>query len=106
MASIGLLTAGSDAQKTVRERLADRARLKAARVHPIQVLLALAMYGGGQGMRGALSWTPAPAVLDALDAAFYAAFDDIVPAGPDRSYADMVEYLRWEEALGKKYEHA
>jgi rhodanese-related sulfurtransferase len=32
--------------------------------------------------------------------------DDLVPAGPDRSYADMIEYLRWEEALGKKYEHA
>jgi rhodanese-related sulfurtransferase len=32
--------------------------------------------------------------------------DDLVPAGPDRSYADMIEYLRWEEALGKKYERA
>jgi len=32
--------------------------------------------------------------------------DDLVPAGPERSYADMVEYLRWEEALGKKYERA
>jgi len=24
---------------------------------------------------------------------------DIVPAGPERSYADMIQYLRWEEAL-------
>ena len=32
--------------------------------------------------------------------------DDLVPAGPERSYADMIEYLRWEEALGKKYERA
>lgn len=30
--------------------------------------------------------------------------DDVVPAGPDRSSADMINYLRWEEALGKKYE--
>jgi 3-mercaptopyruvate sulfurtransferase SseA len=30
--------------------------------------------------------------------------DDVVPAGPDRSYADMINYLRWEEALGRKYE--
>jgi rhodanese-related sulfurtransferase len=29
--------------------------------------------------------------------------DDVVPAGPDRSYADMLHYLRWEEALGAKY---
>jgi hypothetical protein len=33
-----------------------------------------------------------------------AAPDDVVPTGPDRTYADMVEYLRWEVALGKKYE--
>jgi hypothetical protein len=26
-----------------------------------------------------------------------------VPAGPDRSYADMINYLRWEEKLGHKY---
>ena len=29
--------------------------------------------------------------------------DDVVPAGPERSFADMIEYLRWEEALGAKY---
>jgi rhodanese-related sulfurtransferase len=29
--------------------------------------------------------------------------DDMVPAGPERSYADMIEYLRWEEELGRKY---
>jgi rhodanese-related sulfurtransferase len=30
--------------------------------------------------------------------------NDIVPSGPDRSFADMMNYLRWEEALGHKYE--
>ncbi|MDP8921402.1 MAG: rhodanese-like domain-containing protein [Chloroflexota bacterium] len=29
--------------------------------------------------------------------------NDVVPAGPERSFADMIEYLRWEEALGAKY---
>ena len=28
---------------------------------------------------------------------------DVVLSGPDRSYADMMNYLRWEEALGIKY---
>jgi rhodanese-related sulfurtransferase len=28
---------------------------------------------------------------------------DVVPAGPDRTYADMIHYLSWEEALGSKY---
>jgi rhodanese-related sulfurtransferase len=29
--------------------------------------------------------------------------EDVVPAGPDRSFADMINYLRWEERLGHKY---
>jgi rhodanese-related sulfurtransferase len=28
---------------------------------------------------------------------------DVVPSGPDRNFADMQNYLRWEEALGYKY---
>lgn len=28
---------------------------------------------------------------------------DVVPSGPDRNFADMMHYLRWEEALGYKY---
>ena len=31
---------------------------------------------------------------------------DVVPAGPDRNFADMQNYLRWEEALGHKYARA
>ncbi len=29
--------------------------------------------------------------------------NDLVASGPDRSYADMMNYLRWETALGEKY---
>ena len=29
--------------------------------------------------------------------------NDVVLAGPDRNFADMQHYLRWEEALGHKY---
>ena len=32
-----------------------------------------------------------------------AAPTDVVLAGPDRNFADMQNYLRWEEALGYKY---
>jgi hypothetical protein len=31
---------------------------------------------------------------------------DVLPAGTNRNYADMVNYLRWEEALGLKYQSA
>ena len=30
--------------------------------------------------------------------------EDVVPAGPERSHADMINYLRWETDLGHKYE--
>ena len=29
--------------------------------------------------------------------------DDVVPAGPDRSHADMINDLRSEETLGHEY---
>ncbi|MCE2459022.1 MAG: sulfurtransferase [Dehalococcoidia bacterium] len=32
--------------------------------------------------------------------------NDNLPMGPDRGYADMVNYLRWEEELGHKYASA
>ena len=28
---------------------------------------------------------------------------DVVVSGPDRNFADMMNYLRWETALGEKY---
>ncbi len=28
---------------------------------------------------------------------------DVLYSGPDRNYADMMNYLRWETALGEKY---
>ena len=30
--------------------------------------------------------------------------NDLVASGPDRNYADMMNYLRWETALGEKYQ--
>jgi 60 kDa SS-A/Ro ribonucleoprotein len=67
--------------KAVATRLADRDRLVKARVHPVSVLLALRTYASGHGARGSGEWTPAAAITDALDAAFYAAFAAVEPAG-------------------------
>lgn len=81
MTACGLLTPLSDATKTVVERLRDRERLAKARIHPINLLIALGVYRTGRGDKGSLTWIPAPAIVDALDAAFYLAFPNIVPAG-------------------------
>jgi 60 kDa SS-A/Ro ribonucleoprotein len=45
------------------------------------VLLALDTYRRGKGVKGSLTWTPVPQVVDALDAAFYLAFGAIEPSG-------------------------
>jgi 60 kDa SS-A/Ro ribonucleoprotein len=81
MTAVGLLTSGSKATKSVRTRLADRVHVRKARLHPLAILLALATYERGQGLKGSLSWKPVSAIKDALDGAFYEAFGGVTPAG-------------------------
>lgn len=81
MSNIGLVAPLSDASKLVVQRLSDTDFLHKSRVHPITVLAAELTYKKGQGVRGKLTWTPVPQVVDALDDAFYAAFDNVEPTG-------------------------
>ena len=78
---VGLVVPGSDATRQVVTRLGDAQRLRAARIHPIAVLAALKTYAQGKGERGKTTWTPVPQVVDALDAAFYATFQNVEPTG-------------------------
>jgi 60 kDa SS-A/Ro ribonucleoprotein len=80
MAKVGLLTPMSAAEQTIIDRLADTDRLHQARIHPIALLSALRVYAQGRGVRGRNTWTPTPRVIDALDAAFYLAFQNVEPA--------------------------
>jgi rhodanese-related sulfurtransferase len=52
---------------------------------------------------GMIAWQKAGLPVEKGLAGIMAPPTDVVPAGPDRSYADMMNYLRWEEALGYKY---
>jgi len=82
LSKCGLLTRGAwDRIKVVTTRMTNAEELKRARVHPIQVLAALATYGGGHGIRGKGEWPVVPEVLDAADQAFYLAFGAVEPAG-------------------------
>jgi 60 kDa SS-A/Ro ribonucleoprotein len=81
MTSIGLLAPLSEAVDLIVSKLSDPAQLKAARVHPFSVLVAAEQYKKGAGDKGSLTWEPVPAVLAALDTAFYASFGSIVPTG-------------------------
>jgi 60 kDa SS-A/Ro ribonucleoprotein len=70
-----------DARASVTAQLADPQRLRRARVHPVTVLVALRTYAAGRSVRGDSTWEPDRRVVDALDAAFYAAFGTVRPAG-------------------------
>ncbi|MEQ1701248.1 MAG: TROVE domain-containing protein [Ilumatobacteraceae bacterium] len=81
MTTNGTLVAGNAAVDAVLARLSDGAAIRSARLHPIGVLTALLTYRAGRGARGQAAWTPITAIVDALDAAFYAAFGNVEAAG-------------------------
>jgi 60 kDa SS-A/Ro ribonucleoprotein len=81
MTRVGLIAPMSEATRTVVDRLSDGRRLREARVHPIALLAALKTYAAGQGARGQNTWTPVTQVSDALDGAFYTAFQNVQPSG-------------------------
>ncbi len=81
MTRVGVLAPGSAGTAKVVTQLGDSERIRRARVHPIAVLAALRTYASGRGARGRGEWTPVTQVVDALDAAFYAAFANVEPSG-------------------------
>jgi 60 kDa SS-A/Ro ribonucleoprotein len=81
MTSLGLLAPFSDAKRLIVGKLRDEAALKRARIHPLAVLVAQKIYAQGHGDKGALKWSPVAAVINALDEAFYATFQNVEPCG-------------------------
>jgi len=70
-----------DAVNSVARTLTNESKIKKSRLHPLSILTALKTYSSGQGWRGSGSWEVAPKVVDALDTAFYKAFDNVEPTG-------------------------
>jgi 60 kDa SS-A/Ro ribonucleoprotein len=81
MTRVGVVGRNSDGTAKVVEQLGDGERIRRARVHPIAVLAALRTYQAGRGARGQHTWNPVRVVVDALDAAFYTAFENVEPSG-------------------------
>jgi 60 kDa SS-A/Ro ribonucleoprotein len=79
LTAAGVVAPFSDGTAKVIAELGDIDRLRRSRVHPMALFLALVTYASGRGHRGAGTWTPVQQVVDALDAAFYSALDNVVP---------------------------
>jgi len=81
MTSIGLIAPLSRAEDQVVARLWDRDAIRAARVHPLSLLVALDVYQSGHGVKGALSWTPSTRVVSALNDAVGLAMESAPSTG-------------------------
>jgi 60 kDa SS-A/Ro ribonucleoprotein len=79
MSSIGLLR-GDLAEQEVLKAMDSPGRLRNARVHPLAILNAFAVYSSGKGLKGSLKWSPSKKIVNALDEAFYMAFGTITPS--------------------------
>lgn len=79
MTRLGVLKLLGKRSRVVAERLADVDQIKKARVHPLSFLVALKTYASGEGLRGTNTWEPVGEIVDALDGAFYLAFQTIEP---------------------------
>lgn len=96
MSKVGLLRPLSDAAKLVKEKLLNREQLKKARIHPISILIAMKVYEAGHGVLGKGEWKPVPSVVNALNDAFYLAFDYLEPTGKRFLYAiDVSGSMTW-----------
>jgi len=81
MGANGLLVAGKPEVEAVAARLHNGEAIRRARLHPLAVLVALKTYAQGHGERGSLKWESVPPITDALDEAFYLAFENVEPTG-------------------------
>jgi 60 kDa SS-A/Ro ribonucleoprotein len=81
MSSVGILGQGSENEAKVLAAMDSPGRLRSARVHPLAILNAFAVYSSGKGLKGSLKWLPNKQIVNALDEAFYMAFGTIVPSG-------------------------
>lgn len=98
---LGVVGPAAAGTPMVAAQLASPEHLRKARVHPVNVLVALRTYASGHGARGQDTWQPVPAITDALDAAFYAAFGAVEPAGKRTMLAlDISASMTWHPCAG------
>ncbi|MGI5414628.1 TROVE domain-containing protein [Actinomadura luteofluorescens] len=85
MTRIGTLTPMGDATRRAADRLTDAGALAKARIHPMDLFLALRVYGAGRAQphprADVQHWTPVPAIADALEEAYEKSFGHMEPSG-------------------------
>ncbi len=77
----GLLAPMGTFTQEVVNRLTNQERIREARLHPIKLLAAMLTYASGKSVIGKATWVPLRKIVDALDTAFYLAFQYAEPTG-------------------------
>ncbi len=80
LTQLGVIAPLGGQTQAIAAQLTDEPSIKNARVHPLQILTALATYAQGHGFRGTQTWNPNPRIIEALNDAFYLAFGAIEPS--------------------------
>ncbi|MFD1933691.1 MULTISPECIES: TROVE domain-containing protein [Nonomuraea] len=85
MTRIGTLTPMGEATARAVARLSDADAVRKARIHPMDAWLAMRVYGSGRAQPNrkadAQTWTPVPAILDALEETYELSFGAVAPSG-------------------------
>jgi len=101
MTRLGVLKPLGKRSRVVAERLADVEQIKKARLHPLSLLVALKTYASGEGLRGSSTWEPVGEIVDALDGAFYLAFQAVEPTNKRIVLAlDVSLSMTWSQLAG------
>ena len=99
---LGVVENFSENLKLVESKLASDKAIRDARVHPIALLNALNVYNAGGTLgKSKNTWTPVQRIVDALDAAFYTAFNAITPTNKRLMLAlDVSGSMSWNNIAG------
>lgn len=98
---IGFFKPFSDNTISVVARLKDVEELRRARIHPIGLLVSQKTYASGASLRGDSTWTPVREITDALNDAFYLAFQTVEPSGKNTMIGlDVSGSMGWDSVSG------
>lgn len=81
LSAAGVLNGMSEGQKLVVAKLSNAKELRKQRLHPVTILQSMKQYSTGHGEKGSLAWLPNQRVVDVLDNAFYASFENSEDTG-------------------------
>jgi len=81
LTQIGVIKPLGKHTKMIADRITDQEELVKARIHPINLLVAMKTYAQGKGIKGSGTWNPVSVITDSLDKAFYLAFKAVNPSG-------------------------